>query len=80
MTDYRLYFLDAKGHIQNVEELTCSGDDDAVRAASSRADGRAMELWQRDRRLCAFTGVEADVAVVTSPLAPHPFEPLSPKP
>jgi hypothetical protein len=56
VTDYRLYFLDATGHIQSVEELTCIGDDAAVQAARDRADGRAMELWQRDRRLGAFAG------------------------
>jgi hypothetical protein len=54
MADYRLYFLDRGGHIGAVVELTCDDDRDAGEQARARADGRAMELWNRERQVRRF--------------------------
>jgi hypothetical protein len=58
MLDYRLYFLDEAGHIQGVVEFDCANDADAVAHAKTYADGRAMELWRRDRWIRHFSGDE----------------------
>ncbi len=49
MTDYRLYFLDDKGHIRDVVELECPDDDQAISDAQHHVDGMDLELWQRAR-------------------------------
>jgi hypothetical protein len=59
MLDYRLYFLDEAGHIQAVVELNCAGDAEAIRRAQTYADGRAMELWRRERWIRRFSGDRA---------------------
>ena len=56
MLDYRLYFLDEAGHIQGVVEFDCANDADAIAHAKTYADGRAMELWLRDRWIRRFPG------------------------
>jgi hypothetical protein len=69
MLDYRLYFLDDAGHIQGVVEFDCADDEDAVTQAEGYADGRAMELWRRDRWIRRFSGGErpADPATIELP-------------
>lgn len=54
MADYRLYFLDEANHIRGAVEFTCRDDDEATAQARSRADGRAMELWSRERFVKRF--------------------------
>lgn len=49
MAGYRLYFLDRQNHFRDVVVLECRSDDDACSAAEDHRDGRAMELWLRDR-------------------------------
>lgn len=49
MAYYRLYFLDGRSHIRHAVELECESDDSAVETARGHADGRAMELWNRER-------------------------------
>jgi len=44
---YRLYYLDAAGHIVDATDLECEDDEQAVREVERRRDGRAMELWRR---------------------------------
>ena len=44
--EYRLFFVDAAGHFQDVVEMECEDDDAAIHAAEGYADGRAMELWR----------------------------------
>jgi hypothetical protein len=52
MPNYRIYALDAYGQIYRPSEIiTCETDEEAVEKAKSLADGRALELWQRDRRV-----------------------------
>jgi hypothetical protein len=54
MPDYRLYFLSPQGRIAHVLELECRDDDHAVELVARHVDGRAMELWRRDRMVQAF--------------------------
>jgi len=56
MLDYRLYFIDDAGHIQGVVELECASDAEAISRAETYADGRAMELWRRERWVRRFSG------------------------
>ena len=56
MLDYRLYFLDEADHIQGVVEFDCASAVDAIAQAKGYADGRAMELWRRDRWIRRFPG------------------------
>jgi hypothetical protein len=46
---YRLYFLDENGHIRHVKELACDTDSAAIALSDKHADGRALELWERER-------------------------------
>ena len=48
---YRLFFLDGVGHIENSHEFFAENDEAAIKIAESWREGRRMELWQRDRRL-----------------------------
>ena len=57
MEPYRLYFVDDEGHITDVNVLDCTCDEEAIEAASGYSDGRAMELWQLDRRIRVFSSV-----------------------
>ena len=54
MTAYRLFFFDAAEHIRGWVLLDCGDDGEAVREATGKADGRAMELWNLDRLVCRF--------------------------
>lgn len=49
MAYYRLYFLDGHSHIRHAVELECEGDEAAIEIALAQSDGRAMELWNRER-------------------------------
>lgn len=54
MGEYRLYYLDDANHIRGVVEFVCRDDEEAAEQARSRADGRVMELWSRDRLVQRF--------------------------
>ena len=54
MTDYRLYFRGADGHFLGIVELDCPDDEAALESVAAHADGRAMELWQRQRLVKTF--------------------------
>lgn len=49
MAYYRLYFFDGRSHIRQAVELECESDGAATEIARAHADGREMELWNRDR-------------------------------
>ena len=52
MRYYRLYFFDRySGHIDQFREFEANSDDAALELAERWSDGRAMELWNRERRL-----------------------------
>jgi hypothetical protein len=59
LADYKLYVLDWPGRIAHVVELACEGDENAIRAAAERADGRAMELWLGARMIRRFSAAPA---------------------
>lgn len=54
MDGYRLYFLDAQGHIQNAAEFECSDDAEALICAEDQRDSRPMELWSGARVVAKF--------------------------
>jgi hypothetical protein len=60
LPDFRLYYLDKRDRIVEARELECMDDDDAIRAVEAQRDGRAMELWRRDRRIRIFPTVSQD--------------------
>jgi hypothetical protein len=49
VTYYRLYFLDNARHIRQAVELQCDTDEEAIAEAKAKADGRELELWNRER-------------------------------
>ena len=51
---YRLYFLDGLGHITKSHEFFADDDAAAIKIAESWREGRAMELWSRDRQIRAW--------------------------
>ena len=63
MTDYRLYLLDASGHIRHAVEFECTDDKEALTLAEEHRRKRrhvhAMELWQRARLIQKFPASEA---------------------
>jgi len=49
---YRLYYMDRySGHIDHFREFEAEGDSAAIEIATGWANGRAMELWNRHRKL-----------------------------
>jgi hypothetical protein len=51
---YRLYFLGANDHIEDVRVLDCASDREAVESARRFINGRDLELWERGRFICRF--------------------------
>jgi len=45
MPEYKLYFLDAKGHIYRRQDLECADDKAALRVADALIIDHDMELW-----------------------------------
>jgi hypothetical protein len=58
VVDFRLYFLGNGGRIVEARELECENDEAAITAVEGQRDGRAMELWRRDRRVRTFPDIE----------------------
>lgn len=63
---YKLYALDAQGHITRADVIDVTNDEEAVAIAQQRARGeqRDAELWQLDRRV-AVIGVSTRMPRVT---------------
>ncbi len=59
--DYRMYYLDGKGHIQKAAPFTCRSDEEAISIVHNYQDGRAMELWCLDRLVQVFPSAEGDM-------------------
>ena len=49
MQPYRLYFLDAVGSFVERLDTMAANDGDAVTKALGLAEGRTIEMWQRER-------------------------------
>ncbi len=54
MQAYRLYFVGKDGRFEGVQGLDVADDKTAIAGAVHHADGRPMELWERERRVKAF--------------------------
>jgi hypothetical protein len=51
---YRLYLLDAAGHIRSFLDFDCETDEEAIRLAGEHRHSHAMELWEHNRRVQNF--------------------------
>jgi len=51
MPEYRLYFLDAAGHITRAKVMTCDNDQAAVAQTKIQAHDHGLELWQQGRHV-----------------------------
>lgn len=61
MLYYRLYYFDGfSGHIDHFREFEAEDDSAAIAVAERWNDGRAMELWNRERRLMRWDKAGAD--------------------
>ena len=49
--DYRVYLLDDDGHVFAREDMIAENDEEAVLSATQLQNGRAIEVWQLDRRV-----------------------------
>jgi hypothetical protein len=54
MPDYRIYIVGSNGHFSDVVTLESADDSEATRQAEQLVDGRAIELWQRARKIATF--------------------------
>lgn len=54
MREYQAYVIGEDGHIVQRIDLTCADDDAARERAKALVDGRAIELWQSDRKIATF--------------------------
>jgi hypothetical protein len=56
VTEYRLYFFDAEGHIRHAHEFVCASDEEAIQAVEQHHDGGDLELWSGARVIQFFPG------------------------
>ena len=47
MLDYRVYSLEADGHIRSAPKIIVCADDDAENQSRRLLEGNAIEVWQR---------------------------------
>jgi hypothetical protein len=63
MLYYRLYYFDRfSGHIDHFREFDAVDDAAALTLAERWGDARAMELWNRERRLKRWEGAPSTPA------------------
>ncbi|MBA1158811.1 hypothetical protein [Microvirga mediterraneensis] len=48
---YRAYVIDPKGGILIAHALICQTDEEAISKAKEYANGNAVELWDRGRKI-----------------------------
>jgi len=67
MTDYRIYCLDATGHIGLADWIEAATDEDAVaQARRMKRDALKCEVWQRSRLVAVLNAtLESSEQVVT---------------
>jgi hypothetical protein len=53
LPNYRLYRLDGAGKITTAEWIEANADEEALRQAHAVVDGKAFELWERQRLIAA---------------------------
>jgi hypothetical protein len=54
MVEYRVYRIDASGHVLGVPDVIECEDDAARIKAQAYVDGCAIEVWDRARKVAAF--------------------------
>jgi hypothetical protein len=54
MKGFRAYIVGSDGHVTHRVDLRCLDEEDAKRQAKRLVDGRAVELWDRDRKIIRF--------------------------
>lgn len=60
MAGYRLYCLDAAGHIIRAEPLMAATDEEAFHRAREMQFCFTVEVWKRDRLIAAIDAAEPD--------------------
>ena len=55
MPYYRLYSINALGHIHKATEFECDSDEAAIERAEARGEGR-RELWNLERLVWSHDG------------------------
>ncbi len=59
LKDYRLYTLDAQGHIAKAEVLSLTSEEEALAVARERArQGRPVEVWHLSERIARLKADE----------------------
>ena len=59
MSEYRLYCLGGDGKIEAAEEITASGDAEAIMIAKSMKKPVKCELWERGRMVALIDAYRA---------------------
>jgi hypothetical protein len=55
MSVYRVYFVDADGHIyQPPEIIKCANDQEATEKARQFIDGKDIQIWEKARLVARF--------------------------
>jgi hypothetical protein len=54
MKGYRVYYINSADHIVDALDLACQDETTAVYQANRLGNGRALELWERDRLIVCF--------------------------
>jgi len=54
VTDYRVYILNDKGHIQSDTAIVSADDAQAIEAAKKIVGARNVELWDGERMVGRF--------------------------
>ena len=55
MQEYSAYIIGPDGHIQQRIDLRCADENAAKEQACKLANGKDVEVWQRDRQIAIFT-------------------------
>jgi hypothetical protein len=66
MAGYRLYFLDAHGHVERAQVMDCADDAHAIIELEKLPQGQAVELWDRTK-LIARKGSPGPTAAPRTP-------------
>jgi hypothetical protein len=60
--DYRLYFLDARGHIRRIVAFDCDSDEQAIQLVTDKHGARPkMELWTYRRKVKIFPTTDGNL-------------------
>jgi hypothetical protein len=54
LSEYRLYMINAFGHVRSRFVLRCNSDVEAIALVERHRGDQQMELWQDERLVCAF--------------------------